>query len=460
LQDVPLELRVVDQDIYSSELVGTAYLDLAPLLMRQSIAHTLAPFNPLGTALSTSSTDVGDDFPLGAEAAFAADGSGAGDLSPSEEGGKALRGWLPLFDTLKGLRGSLYVTVKVQRLGGDGKEDKLAESCVQFFSASKLSTKSFFIRDVLGLVTDLILEPDPESSWHDFFRRAGQASKAANDSRQKVLYELSASVRRGLARKTLEMGGNAVLGFRVQLDLEGSSGLVVRGTGTACSLLAVTPNPIAGTGWEGGSAWGGAGAGGGAGYVAGLGSDGSSDCSDYETDPSAILVQGPEAMCFLADYYLHPRWLQVATALVPPVSAFAQPPLHRHGSHGSLLHTSLSGSAAFSQGLVGLQLGVGLSAEERADLVVLLPRGLGGLLPASAGNVSAGSASSSSNAAVGNMYYSGAVLLRTYGPRIPEATGRQQQHRHHKKEHFRHVLRCIVVCLGLLVTCVYSMCPS
>ena len=36
-----------------------------------------------------------------------------------------------------------------------------------------------------------------------------------------------------------------MLGFRVQLDLEGSSGLVVRGTGTACSLLAVVPSPHA-----------------------------------------------------------------------------------------------------------------------------------------------------------------------------------------------------------------------
>lgn len=34
LQNTPVEFKVIDQDIYSSELIGVVYIDLNPLIMR------------------------------------------------------------------------------------------------------------------------------------------------------------------------------------------------------------------------------------------------------------------------------------------------------------------------------------------------------------------------------------------------------------------------------------------
>lgn len=130
---------------------------------------------------------------------------------------------------------------------------------VQFFSASTLSAHCFFIHEIIissiiqyafelhmhecmyscfhvfhsdkyvnlqGFVEDLVVEDDPKSSWQDYFRKA---NKSSNDSRLKVLYNLSAEVRRELGKKVIEAGGNAVLAYSVQFDIEGASGIVGEG---------------------------------------------------------------------------------------------------------------------------------------------------------------------------------------------------------------------------------------
>jgi hypothetical protein len=182
LQDEPVELKVLDQDLYSSELIGIVYIDLNPLIMR---------------TIEDSDRNL------------------------------QIKGWFPLFDTLKGVRGSLFVTIKLQFIGNDNPfQDSSAG--VQFFASSCLSSQAFVIQDVIGFVVDLVVDDDPESSWQDYFRKSGQASKSSNDSRQKVLYGLSAEVRREVGKKVLDVGGNAVLGFDIKFDLEGASGLVVR----------------------------------------------------------------------------------------------------------------------------------------------------------------------------------------------------------------------------------------
>ena len=194
LQNVPLELKVMDQDLYSSELIGVVYIDLTPLIMRT--AH-------------------------------------------SNDKDLVIQGWFPLFDTTKGLRGFLSVVIKLQFIGNDN-PFRDSSAGVQFFSSSSLSLKAFVIQEVLGLVVDLVVDDDLESSWQDYFRKA---NKSTNDSRLKVLYNLSAEVRREIGKKVLELGGNAVLGYLSHFDMiGGSSGLVVRAYGTACRLLKVGDN--------------------------------------------------------------------------------------------------------------------------------------------------------------------------------------------------------------------------
>lgn len=38
LQNTPVEFKVIDQDLYSSELIGVVYIDLNPLIMRTAHA--------------------------------------------------------------------------------------------------------------------------------------------------------------------------------------------------------------------------------------------------------------------------------------------------------------------------------------------------------------------------------------------------------------------------------------
>ena len=38
LQNTPVEFKVVDQDLYSSEMIGVVYIDLNPLVMRTAHA--------------------------------------------------------------------------------------------------------------------------------------------------------------------------------------------------------------------------------------------------------------------------------------------------------------------------------------------------------------------------------------------------------------------------------------
>jgi hypothetical protein len=126
LQDEPLEIKVLDQDLYSSEPIGVAFIDLNPLVMRTATAF---------------------------------------QSGPADNKNLVIKGWFPLFNTSTGVRGSVYVTVKLQFIGNDN-PFKDSSAGVQFFSASSLASNQFIIQDILGFVEDLVVEDDPESSWY------------------------------------------------------------------------------------------------------------------------------------------------------------------------------------------------------------------------------------------------------------------------------------------------------
>ena len=134
---------------------------------------------------------------------------------------------------MAGMRGSLKVTIRLQFIGNDN-PFRDSSAGVQFFTASSLSSSAFIIQEIIGFVVDLVVEDDPESSWQDYFRTS---NKSSNDNRLKILYNLSAEVRREVGKKVLECGGNAVIGYSSHFDIE--SGLVARAYGTACRLLKV-----------------------------------------------------------------------------------------------------------------------------------------------------------------------------------------------------------------------------
>lgn len=48
---------------------------------------------------------------------------------------------------------------------------------------------------------------------------------------------MSGEIQRKIGVKTLDLGGNAVIGYNQCFDLEGESGIVARGIGTAVTLI-------------------------------------------------------------------------------------------------------------------------------------------------------------------------------------------------------------------------------
>jgi hypothetical protein len=90
----------------------------------------------------------------------------------------------------------------------------------------------FKIKHIFGFVEELVVADDPEFRWNENYRRA----RVSHETRQTLLYLLDASVRRRMCKTVLEMGGNAVLGYHQNFDVEGDSGIVARTYGTSVLL--------------------------------------------------------------------------------------------------------------------------------------------------------------------------------------------------------------------------------
>ncbi|KAM3569501.1 hypothetical protein VYU27_008412 [Nannochloropsis oceanica] len=216
LQNGPIEFKIVQHDSWQASggedaFVGKVFIDLNPLLTR-----------------------IGEED-WGGRGRGGVGGGRGGGREGGIEGGRGeellLQGLYPLYDTLKGVRGDLALSVKLQHVGN---ENPFRDSSigVRFFSASVLDPEVFQVDKILGFVEELVVENDPEFEWKDQFRH----SRSSNESRQTLLYRLDASVRRQLGKKVLDLKGNALLAYQLHFDVEGDSGLVARAYGTACRV--------------------------------------------------------------------------------------------------------------------------------------------------------------------------------------------------------------------------------
>ena len=165
LQNEPLELKVLDYDaITADDAVGSVFIDLNPLLCWGSLG--------------------------------------------------LISGWIPIYDSLRGVRGEINVQVKLQFFG-DVNPFKDSSAGVQFYAVNTVPA-SFDAVEMHGFVDAQITEDDPEYHWSDSFR----TPRSSNEARQRLLFRAAGQVRRLLGRKVLELGGNAVIGYRVCFDLE------------------------------------------------------------------------------------------------------------------------------------------------------------------------------------------------------------------------------------------------
>eukprot|EP00474_Spongospora_subterranea_P007785 CRZ08243.1 hypothetical protein [Spongospora subterranea] len=93
-----------------------------------------------------------------------------------------------------------------------------------------------------GVCEELVMAADPEYHWADTFR----TSRTSNEARMLLLHQLASTIRRNVGSKALEVGGNAVLAYRLEFDFEGEGGIIARGLGTACTIerkLHPAPSP-------------------------------------------------------------------------------------------------------------------------------------------------------------------------------------------------------------------------
>lgn len=197
LQDEPLQLRLMDHDTYSAnDAIGKVVISLAPLLAREA-----------NNAKSTA----------------------------TPHGGAVMSGWIPVFDTMHGIRGELNVIVKVE-LFSDFNKYKTSSCGVQFFHCPMIPP-GYRATAIHGFVEELVVNDDPEYQWIDKIR----TPRASNEARQVAFIKLSNQVQRLVGLKAAELGANAVIGYQQDFDLEGEAGVVARAIGTA---VCITPLPM------------------------------------------------------------------------------------------------------------------------------------------------------------------------------------------------------------------------
>ncbi|CAB0002324.1 unnamed protein product [Nesidiocoris tenuis] len=197
LQDEPLQIRLMDYDTYSAnDAIGKVYLNLNPLLLPSSLAVSHDPSS----------------------------------CSASSVKGISINGWLPVYDTMHGIRGEVSIVVKLE-LFEDFNKFRQSSCGIQFFS-SNFIPEGYTLKTVHGFVEELVFADDPEYQWIDKIR----TPRSTNEARQTLFFKLNGEVKRKIGLKVLDLGANAVVGYRQCFDLEGECGVVVRGLGTAVTL--------------------------------------------------------------------------------------------------------------------------------------------------------------------------------------------------------------------------------
>ncbi|CAD7093400.1 unnamed protein product [Hermetia illucens] len=195
LQDEPLQIRLMDHDTYSAnDAIGKVNISLNPLCLQNSNVS-------------------------------------------SHGKGVVMSGWIPVFDTMHGIRGEVNVIVKVD-LFSDANKFRQSSCGVQFFHSPNVP-HGYRAQVIHGFVEELVVNDDPEYQWIDKIR----TPRASNEARQVVFLKLSGQVQRKIGLKAINLGANAVIGYTQCFDLEGDVGVVARGIGTAVTLVKIQEIP-------------------------------------------------------------------------------------------------------------------------------------------------------------------------------------------------------------------------
>lgn len=127
--------------------------------------------------------------------------------------GAVMSGWIPVFDTCKGIRGEVNVIVKVD-LFSDANKFRQSSCGVQFFHSS-IIPYGYVAQAIHGFVEELVVNDDPEYQWIDKIR----TPRASNEARQVVFLKLSGQVKEHSFETFLKLKFNHFVGrFNEKLD--------------------------------------------------------------------------------------------------------------------------------------------------------------------------------------------------------------------------------------------------
>lgn len=176
LQDNPLEFRVYDLDVVSSnDIIGIVYINIFEFV--NSV--------------------------------------------------KKVDGWFPLYDTIRGIRGEIHISLMVSEKIKEKGKSSIAQR-INTFACDRIPKGGIPV----DLVDDIQAVHDPESYFIDAFR----ASRTSNEARQLLLLKEASIVRRHVYNQALELNCTDVYGYRYHIELERDEQIVVRGLGTAVTF--------------------------------------------------------------------------------------------------------------------------------------------------------------------------------------------------------------------------------
>ncbi|KAJ2810889.1 hypothetical protein H4S07_002409 [Coemansia furcata] len=250
LQNEPLEFRLLDYDsITANDLIGSVYIDLNSLLADEfEIDQQYSRSSSKRESVHIDSDDDESPDPVGeadglndADRANGASGEGVSDSSRASHSSAAsvrstdssneafigettgvlntytrtLGGWFPIYDTMCGIRGELKCQIILQYFGNVNPFSSSSAGIQVFSTPSPYLPLSAPIH-TLGFISSVVTHIDPEYHWTDSFR----TPRASNEARVRVLHKITGLLRRRMGRKALEMGANAIIGYRQWFDFE------------------------------------------------------------------------------------------------------------------------------------------------------------------------------------------------------------------------------------------------
>ncbi|SBT31779.1 conserved Plasmodium protein, unknown function [Plasmodium ovale wallikeri] len=153
-----------------------------------------------------------------------------------------LEGWFPLYDSLAGLRGELYCTIKWEFFEEKNPYNDNCADVLLLGTTSFPKNSLYYIEQIIDFAHELKIVNDPEYDWKDLIR----SNRNSNEARCDVIQNSFMQARKTIGKKAKLLGGNAILGYQEHLNLEGgtTNKICVRIIGTVVKLRIKNVNDL------------------------------------------------------------------------------------------------------------------------------------------------------------------------------------------------------------------------